>query len=202
MKKEWSLLGRRSEYDGFFRVESLKLRHTLFRGGESPILIRELVSHAAAENAVAVLPYDPAQDCVLLVEQFRTGAAQSNHDPWLVEIVAGLVDPGEAPEATARRETEEETGCTVIALRHLFDYFASPGGFREYVSLYIARVDSATINEFMGVSEEGEDIRVIAEPRTQALKRLHRGGFASAPPIIALQWLQANHSDLRSVWSA
>lgn len=200
MKKTWTLLDRRIAYDGFFRVEQLRLRHDLFDGGESRVLVRELISHAAADRAVAVLPYDPVRDCVVLVRQFRTGAVDSQKQPWLVEIVAGLVDEGERVEETARRETAEETGCPVLDLRHLYGYYASPGGMKEHVSLYLAHVDSTRRKSTAGVRAEDEDIQVIVEPLTAALDRLGRGGFRSAPPILALQWLQANLAAVRAEW--
>src|SRR3546814_9874688 len=66
-------------------------------------------------NPVAgVLPYDPVQDAVVLLEQFRTGPMAAKDDnPWLIEIVAGIIEDGETPEDMARREATEEAGCTI-----------------------------------------------------------------------------------------
>ena len=68
---------------------------------------------------IVALPYDPARDLVVLVEQFRTGCVDHPGDPWLIEAVAGLVEDGEAPEAVARREVREETGLEAGRLAYL-----------------------------------------------------------------------------------
>ena len=72
------------------------------------MLVRELFERG---HAAAVLPYDPVTDRVLMIEQFRIGALAAPGGPWLLEIVAGVIDPGEIPEEVVRRETVEETGC-------------------------------------------------------------------------------------------
>lgn len=199
MDKKWELIDRLCVYRGFFQVERLRLRHGLFAGGQSRVLERELVRHSHADGAVAVLPYDPVRDRVVLIEQFRTGAIESPSGPWLVEIVAGLIEPGEGPERTARRETREECGCEPRVLHHLYDYYSSPGGLRERVSLYVAQVDAMAVQPLSGVGAEDEDIRVFAVPREEAFARM--GLIASAQPIIALQWLQMNHRELQDRWT-
>ena len=89
-------------YDGFFRLERYRLRHRLFSGAWSRVLTRELFERG---HAAAVLPYDPALDVVVLVEQFRIGALEAPGSPWLLEIVAGVIDhPGETPEDVVRRQ--------------------------------------------------------------------------------------------------
>jgi ADP-ribose pyrophosphatase len=176
------------------------LRHGLFRGGESPVLIRELIHHSHAGAAAAVLPYDPGRDRVVLVEQFRTGAMDSPQGPWLLEIVAGLVDEGENPQQTVRREALEEAGCTLQALHPICRYYSSPGGFKEQVSLYVARVDSAGLGGIHGVAEEGEDIRIHALDRERAYGMISQGWITSAQPIIALQWLELNRGLLKELW--
>ena len=113
-------------YDGFFRLERYRLRHRLFSGAWSRVLTRELFERG---HAAAVLPYDPALDVVVLVEQFRIGALEAPGSPWLLEIVAGVIDhPGETPEDVVRREAVEEANCQIQALIHIYDCFVSPGG--------------------------------------------------------------------------
>ncbi len=199
MDKKWELIDRLCVYRGFFQVERLRLRHGLFAGGQSRVLERELVRHSHADGAVAVLPYDPVRDRVVLIEQFRTGAIESPSGPWLVEIVAGLVEPGEGPEQTALRETREECGCTPRDLHHLYDYYSSPGGLKERVSLYVAHVDAGAVRPLAGVGTEDEDIRVFTLSREAAFARA--GLIGSAQPIIALQWLQMNHRQLQARWA-
>ena len=80
-----------------------------------------------------VLPYDPVADAVVLIEQFRLPALAAGLDPVLVELPAGLCDDGETPETTARRETQEEMGLTVGALRADRRFPADPRRLRRSV---------------------------------------------------------------------
>src|SRR5437773_8640687 len=181
-------------YDGFFRIERYQLRHELFRGGWSQELTRELFERG---HAAAVLPYDPVLDAVELVEQFRIGALESPGDPWLLEIVAGVIDKlDETPEDVTRREAVEEANCHVQDMVHICDYFVSPGGTSERISLFCGKVDAAGAGGVYGLAEEAEDIRVVVVPFAEALAQLQAGNVKSAAPIIALQWLQLNHDQL------
>ena len=184
-------------YDGFFRMECYRLRHRLFSGAWSRVLTRELFERG---HAAAVLPYDPRLDAVVLVEQFRIGALEAPGSPWLLEIVAGIIAPDETPEDVARREAVEEANCQLQELVHIYDYFVSPGGTSERISLYCGKVDASGVGGLCGLPEEEEDIRVIVVPFAEALAQLHAGKINSAAPIMALQWLQLNHDQLRAGW--
>jgi len=187
-------------YDGFFRLERYRLRHRLFSGAWSRVLTRELFERG---HAAAVLPYDPVLDVVVLVEQFRIGALEAPGDPWLLEIVAGVIDhPEETPEDVARREAVEEANCQLQEVIHICDYFVSPGGTSERISLFCGKVDASGAGGLCGLAAEEEDIRVIVLPFVEALEQLHAGKINSAAPIIALQWLQLNHDQLRARWGA
>ncbi len=194
---KWEILERTLCYQGFFRLERLLLRHALFRGGETPPLVRELVWSA---DAVAVLPYDPRRDAVVLVEQFRVGALDNPAGPWMLEIVAGLLDEGERREDAAARETREETGCRLLDLIPIQEYYSTPGGFKERVSLYLGRVDAAEARALSGRADEDEDIRVHVMDAEEAIGRMNQGLFDSAQPIIALQWLAAHRDLVRGRW--
>jgi ADP-ribose pyrophosphatase len=185
-------------YNGFFRIERYRLRYELFRGGWSRELTRELFERG---HAAAVLPYDPVLDAVVLVEQFRIGALEAPGDPWLLEIVAGVIDkPDETPEDVARREAVEEANCYLQDLVHICDYFVSPGGTSERISLFCGKVDAMGVGGVCGLEEEAEDIRVTVVPFSEAIAQFQAGNIRSAAPIIALQWLQLNHDQLRAQW--
>jgi ADP-ribose pyrophosphatase len=187
-------------YDGFFRIQRYRLRHQLFRGGWSREITRELFERG---HAAAVLPYDPLLDAVVLIEQFRIGALETPGDPWLLEIVAGVIDkPDETPEDVVRREAVEEANCAIQDIVHICDYFVSPGGTSECIALFCGKVDAVGVGGVGGLAEEAEDIRVIVVPFPEALAQLQAGLIRSAAPIIALQWLQLNHDHLRTRWGA
>ncbi|MEB0028046.1 NUDIX domain-containing protein, partial [Pseudomonas sp. MH9.2] len=130
---------RENCFKGFYRLDRMHLRHELFGGGMSNEISRELfVRH----DAVCVLPYDAKRDEVVLIEQFRVGALGKVDNPWLIELVAGLIDKDEEPEEVAHREAEEEAGLTFSAMLPITKYFPSPGGSSEYVHLYLGHCES------------------------------------------------------------
>jgi ADP-ribose pyrophosphatase len=183
-------------YRGYFRVDRYRLRHRLFGGGWSVEVTREVFERG---HAVAVLPYDPRRDGVVLIEQFRMGPYAVGEPPWLMEIVAGIIDQGEEPEDVARRELLEEAGLAPVGpLVPIGRYFTSPGGSTETIRLYYAAVDSAAAGGIHGLTHEGEDIRAQVVDFATAMAWLDAGRFDSSPPIIALMWLQRHRDRLRA----
>ncbi|OAD21354.1 nucleoside diphosphate pyrophosphatase, partial [Candidatus Thiomargarita nelsonii] len=86
------ILDKKNCYEGFFKLVRYRLKHTLFAGGWSRELLREVLERG---HAAAVLPYDPIRDQVVMIEQFRPGAIGHANGAWLWEIVAGILEPGE-----------------------------------------------------------------------------------------------------------
>ena len=200
MNHRFEVLDKSICYSGFFRMEKYRLRHELFAGGWSSEMTRECLERG---HAVAVLLYDPGSDRVVLLEQFRVGALEFPGGPWLLEIVAGIMDdPDETTEEVARRETVEEAGCEILDLIPICHYLVSPGGTSETITLFCGRVDASTVaGGVRGVAAEHEDIRVSVVSRAEALELLHVGRINSAAPIIALQWLELNWPKLLARWN-
>ena len=193
-----NIISRETCFSGFYRLDRLRLRHRQFAGGMGPALSRELfVRH----DAVCVLPYDPQRDCVVLIEQFRIGALDKSANPWLLELVAGLIDKDEQPEEVARREALEEANLALTSLWPITQYYPSPGGSDERVHLYVGRCDSNGAGGVYGLAEEGEDIRVHVWPLEDALAAINDGRIDNAASIIALQWLALNRIEVRGLWS-
>jgi len=198
MPQPYEILESETVYHGFFRMLRYRLRHGLFAGGVSQELTRELFERG---HSVGVLPYDSARDSVVLVEQFRVGGLEAPRGPWLMEIIAGVIEPGETPEAVARREAVEEADCRVQELMPICRYLVSPGGTSEQVHLFCAPVDSEGIGGVHGKPDEGEDIRVHVVPLDAALAMIADGTIHAAMPIIALQWLALNRERLQDLWN-
>lgn len=184
-------------YDGYFRMDRYRLRHRLHDGGWSKEVSRELFERG---HAAAVLPYDPVRDAIVLIEQFRVGAHAAGMHPWLIEIVAGIIDAGESPEDVVRREAVEEAGVTVTDLIPIGKYLASPGGTSETVTLYCGRVDASGAGGIHGLDAEGEDIKVMVVPAAEIAAMVASGELTNATSIIALQWFVLNHQGLRQRW--
>jgi ADP-ribose pyrophosphatase len=193
----FEILDRRTAYQGFYRLEVLQLRHRLFGGGWSKVLRRELLN---MRRAVVVLPYDPAADKVVLVEQFRAGAIDSGDTPWLLEAVAGLAEPGETAEAVARRECLEECGLAPRRLDYALDYASSPGGTSERVSVFIGEVTAPEAGGVFGHVGEGEDILTHVLASEEAFARLERHEIVAVTAVIGLMYLRLNRERLRAAW--
>jgi nudix-type nucleoside diphosphatase (YffH/AdpP family) len=189
------VLARAPSHAGFFALDVVTLRHRRFAGGLSDPLRREVF---VSGDAVTVLPYDPMRDRVLLVEQFRAGAfGRGDPRPWQIEAIAGRIDPGETPEAAARREAEEEAGLTLGALLPVAAYYPSPGALTEYIYSFVALCDlpdgSAGV---FGAEDEGEDICGHLWPFADLMQALAEGRITNAPLILTAQWLAARKADL------
>jgi ADP-ribose pyrophosphatase len=184
-------------FQGHFRVDRYRLRHRLHAGGWSNEIAREVFERG---HAAAVLPYDPVRDEVVLIEQFRVGAYAAGISPWLLEIVAGIIDPGETAEQVVRREAREEAGLAIGAVERIADYLSSPGGASESVTLFCGRVDASTASGIHGHPDEGEDILVRVHAYAAVEQMLRTASVSNAVTLIALQWLALNRDGLRARW--
>ena len=153
--------------------------------GITKILPREVADHG---DGAAVLPVDRARGLVLLVRQWRTGAAFNGaHDGWLIEACAGLLD-GNNPSDCARREAHEELGVNIRNVRLVADCFSSPGAVSERLVLFAADYAQADrVHDGGGLDDEHEDIEVIEMPLVDAFALIAKGGIMDAKTIILLQ---------------
>ena len=220
------IIQKKSGYQGFFTINQYTLQHRKFDGDTTRELTRECFERG---HAVGVLAYDPWQDNIVLLEQFRIGAYVYERDllleeghqedsvmqieysevktpddkkrgPWLLEIIAGIVEPGESQIEVAHREAEEEAGLKLLALEAIGDFYLSPGGTSETIQLYCACVKSDGAGGIHGVEEEGEDIRVIVVSFNDAVQLLKDGKLNNASAMIAMQWLMLNRNELQTKW--
>ena len=192
---EIELLGREPLLRSYLEVDHLRFRHRLFAGGMSGEVSREVLLRGAA---VVVMPYDVKRDRIVLVEQFRVGAYVNGEPPWLLEAIAGLVEPGETPAEVAIREAREEAGLALTHVHHVLDYYASPGALSEKAILFWASADTDGIGGVHGLDHEHEDIRVHVMDFTDAMQALEAGRIRSATGLVALQWLALNRGRLRN----
>ncbi|OLS52140.1 NUDIX domain-containing protein [Rhodovulum sulfidophilum] len=185
--------GRVQPYANFFAVEEYTFRHTRFDGRMSDQMVRAAF---LTGDAATVLPYDPARDAVLLIEQLRVGPyARGDSQVWSVEAIAGLIDPGESPEETVRREAVEEAGLTLGALHRCYGYYPSPGAKAEYIYSFVGEADlGAEAGGLGGLAAEGEDIRGHVVAFDRAMELIETGEIGNAPLILSLLWL-ARHRE-------
>ena len=197
MKKEFEILDKEIVYPGFFRMEKYRLKHTLFAGGWSSEISRELFVRG---SCVAVLLYDPHADTVVLIEQFRAGAILQPDRAWLIEIVAGAIEEGETAEEVAYRESFEESGCEIQELMVINEFYTTPGCSAERITLFCGKIDSSQVGGIHGLDHEDEDILVRAVDFNEAYLMVENNEIESGIPIIAIQWLALNREKLKQKW--
>lgn len=194
-QEDHKIVAKERLHDGFFKIDCYSVKHKLFNGGETEVFQREIFERGEAS---AVLLYDPIKNVVILTEQYRVGAAfDGETSPWILEVVAGMIEEGEDPEGVACREAEEEAGAVIRDLIPITNYWSSPGGTSEKVHLFCALVDSTHIGGVHGLQGEHEDILVRKVPFNQAYDAIATGEINNAATIIALQWLKLHQDSIR-----
>ena len=181
-----------------FRIIRATLQYRRFDGQMSDPVTRINFERG---DAVGVLLYDPQDDAVILVRQFRypvyAGLAPNEREgdgakqAWLLEIVAGVVDEGRTVKEVANKELLEEAGYEVKGdLQPITTIYPSPGGTSERVHLFLGEVDHRRrTGKGGGVVAEGEDTQVVVLPFGKAMNMVADGGIRDAKTIIALQHL-------------
>lgn len=196
-RNDVELISKKTRYKGFFRMNEYRFKHRLFKGGWSAEVKREVFERG---HAGVLLAYDPKRDEVVLIEQIRIPAYETSQTPWLLEVIAGMVEEGESPEEVVRREATEEAGITIGRCKPIVSYLSSPGGTSERMYVYVGEVDATTATGMHGLACENEDIRVHVVSREQAYQWVEEGIIDNAASVIALQWLQLHHVTLRKDW--
>lgn len=186
-ERQWQVNSRSTLHEGFYRIDSVTFTHERHDGGSTPLIERELFVRG---NVVGVLPYDPVHDTVVLIEQFRIGAMHQQPDPWLIEIIAGMIDTEESPAEVAIREAREEAGIELQKVELISRYLASPGASTEEVFVFYAETDLSQTGGLHGLAEEDEDIMARVLPAEEAIGMLDTRDVRNALSIIALQWLR------------
>ena len=197
-KKDVFNLTKRILYKGFFSLYEYRFQYRKFDGSVSDAVTREILDRG---HAVVLLAYDDKRDEVVLIEQIRIAAIDTQDTPWMLELIAGMMDhDNESSEEVAKREAMEEAGIIVGQCKPIISYLASPGGLTEQLHILVGQVDSSTAKGVHGLAEENEDIKVHVVSREQAYQWVEEGIINNAASIIALQWLQLNHQSLKDEW--
>lgn len=191
---------KRSVYKGFFSVEEHDLTYQKFNNEQSNVVTRSTV---VSSDAVIVLPYDPVNDRILLIEQFRAGPyVKGDENPWVLEPIAGLIDEGETPESAGIREAQEEAHLKIKRLELVARSYPSPGISTEFFHQYLGIVELLDSSNFIaGLSSENEDIRSHIFEYEQFFEMIESGKVKVGPLILLGLWLSKNRNRLRKKYS-
>ncbi|EBA17674.1 tellurite resistance protein [Roseobacter sp. SK209-2-6] len=180
----------------FFAMEEMDLQFRRYDGTMSPVMNRCV---ALVGRAAVVLPYDPLRDQVLLVEQFRAATFIAGEKrPWIWEPVAGLIDPGETPETTARREAMEEAGVKVTDLEMVSNAYPSSGASGEFLHIFVGLADLSDIQGGGGLASEGEDLRSKIISFEALMQGIDDHSYQDLPLITSALWLARHRDRLRA----
>ena len=184
-----------TNHKGFFILNTAELSYRQYDGSMSPAVKREVF---VGTEASIVLPYDPVRDRVLLVEQFRAGPfVRGDKAPWMLEPIAGRVDPGETPEDAAHREGFEEAKIRFSKLHTVAKVYASPGCNTEYFNIFLGITDLPdTIVGVSGLESEAEDIRSYLYSFDELMEMTDSYQAANAPLVLAALWLSRHRKRL------
>lgn len=171
MKLFEKTLTKKTLYAG--RILSLEVQEVELPDGQRST--RELIRHAPAVGVLARRP----DGAFVFVRQFRKAVERV-----MLEVVAGICEPGEKPIETAARELREETGYTATKLVELGSAFATPGYVDEQFTIFFAELNAAS-----GVTEHDHDERVeaVVLSRTEFERMVCAGEVTDAKTLAA--WL-------------
>jgi nudix-type nucleoside diphosphatase (YffH/AdpP family) len=195
-----SIENKRYILNDFFKVEEAYLRFEQFNGEMSPLVRRLNLDRG---DSVGVLIFNQTAEKLILVSQFRYAAFLKEQadleeqgylkkQGWTIEAIAGMVDPGETPEQSARREVEEETGLNIDILTHITTFYPSPGGSSERIFFYYSEVsgERAKYKETGGILASGEDVKAVEITVAEAMAKIKSGEIEDAKTIIGIYWLE------------
>ena len=159
----------------------LSLRCDEVRTPSGRIATREVVEHKPAVGMLAITDHKT----VLLVKQYRYAV----HEETL-EVCAGLIEPGEAPEVSAERETQEELNVKAKTLYKIGDFYASPGFCTEMFTLFCAEgLESASLPQ-----DEDENVSVCEVKFSDIPGMIKDGKIRDSKTFAALSWLMAREA--------
>lgn len=133
----------------------------------------DLVEHG---GAVTLVPID-SDGNILFVRQYRHAIGKE-----ILELPAGTLQEGEAPELCAQRELREETGFAAGKLYKLGEFYLAPGYSSEYMYIFLA-----SLLEYSPLEpDKDEHLQSESIAYADVLSMLEKGKFQDAKTIAAL----------------
>ena len=173
-------------FTGFLSINQYEIEADRHAGGTQKVT--RLVMERG--HAVGVLAYDPARDEVVLVNELRPGQVADGVRAFSDALVAGVIDAGEDPLATAVREMKEEAGLELRDARVIHPgAYVSPGGTSEKIVLVFGHVDASAASGVHGHPDEQEDLLTVVLPAEEFIARTKRGDIDDMKTALAAWWL-------------
>lgn len=181
-------------FDGYLQFYKYDFEIPSFSSAQQTLVMknREVIH---SRNSVLVLIYAAQHDCFILGKEFRPGVfcnEANQDDPFILECVAGAIEPGTTPEETALRETYEETGLRITEAHLIATAYKSPGILTEKTYIYYAEFHGELKEGIYGLKEEHEEILTQWLPSTEVYALMDAMKIIDAATLIALHWFRAH----------
>jgi ADP-ribose pyrophosphatase len=154
---------------------------------------RELVE---GRHAVAVVVFDPQLEKLVMIRQFRLGAQLGTGHGFTCEIVAGLIDEGEEPINSAKRELTEETGLVAKRIEPLCQFLTTPGLTSEVIHLFYAEVDASNMARSAGMEDETEQTFPFLLTYDEAMEAVDQNAIFNGIVMLGLMWFSRHRDKL------
>lgn len=172
----------------FLNVENISLEVDRYNGNKMQI---ERIAFQKRGVSAVLLEIIETKE-IVLVEQFRYSAI-SKSNGWIQEVVAGLLEKGEDPLQTAKRETKEETGYLIEQIKKITSFYPSPGISNQVLHLYFARASQKTrVKDYAKLWDKEEDLKIYHYQKKQ-IPQLLKEHIIDGKTILALQWYLLHH---------
>ena len=156
----------------------LNLRSDEVRTPSGHIAKREVAEHKSAVGMIALTD----RNTILLVRQYRYAVNEI-----MLEVCAGLIEPGEDPSQAAEREMQEELGVKAKKLYRIGEFYASPGFCTEIFTLFLA----SDLEESSLPQDEDENVSVVEVALSDIPLMIREGKIRDSKTFAALSWLMA-----------
>jgi ADP-ribose pyrophosphatase len=167
--KDFEILNKKRCFSGFaFNVESVEARLP-----NGKVRNYDLVDH---KECIALVPVDQQQN-ICFVRQYRIGA-----EKVILELPAGVIEDGEAPETCAAREIREEIGMSANGLTKIGQFFLTPGYCNEFMHIYLA----TGLSDSPLAADEDEFLDIVKLPVKTVYEMASRGEFEDSKTLAAL----------------
>lgn len=199
LERDIEVQAHKRPYINFFAMDEIDLRYRRFDGSMSEVINRGAFMVGRASS---VLPYDPIRDEVLIIQQFRAAPYVAGFQrPWMWEAVAGMIDVGESPEETARREAREEAGIEITHLEKVADVFPSSGASGEFFHSFVGLGSLEPVSRGGGLDCEDEDIRHRVLSFDALMEGIDANLYRDMPLVTSALWLARHRDRLRAAYN-